>query len=81
VIIASTRFSIVHDTRDHYSKEVRDHERHGDVRKQAVQFADRAFRLLSARLRKGPVLGFVAVCVGAGHHNRRQWSLVRVGHV
>ena len=40
-----------------------------------MQFADRAFRLLSARLRKRPMPGFIAVCIGVGHQNRRQWSL------
>jgi hypothetical protein len=52
----------MHDTGDHYPKDVCDHERHGDISEQAMQFADRAFRLLSACLRKPPVLGFFAVC-------------------
>ena len=42
----------MHDTGDRYAKDVCDHERQSDISEQAVQFADRAFRLLSARLRK-----------------------------
>ena len=55
----------MHDTGDHHSKNVRDHERHGDVRHQAVQFADRAFSFPTSLFRKRPVPGFVAVCIGS----------------
>ena len=61
----------MHDTGDRDPKDVRDYERHGDIGEQAVQFADRAFRLLSASLRCRPVLGFIAVCIGVDHQNRR----------
>ena len=57
----------VHETGDRHPKDVRDHERHGDIRDQTMQFAYRAFRLLPSRLRNGPVPGFIAVCIGVSH--------------
>ena len=47
----------------------------GDIRHWAMQFADSAFRFLTSLLRKGPVLGFIAVCIGVGHHDHCQRPL------
>ena len=72
----------VHETRDHYPKDVRDDERHRDIRHQAVQFADRAFSFPASPLRKASVFGFIAVWIGVRHHDRSQRSLAlfSVGH-
>jgi hypothetical protein len=53
----------------------RDDERYRDIRHQAVQFADRAFGFPASPLRKASVLGFITVCIGVSHHDRRQRSL------
>jgi hypothetical protein len=55
---------------------------HGDVREQAMQFADSVFRFFTLPLRNGSTLGFLSVCIGVSHQDRcqRPLALLSVGH-
>jgi hypothetical protein len=51
----------MYDTGDRHPEDVHDHQRHGNISEQAMQFGHSAFRFLGSPLRDSPVPGFIAV--------------------